>query len=192
MEQQQGDRLWGSPYVISPLLSAWKGRKMSGFFRRKMKATPCGQMRCFPYFSIAWTNISGKQTWFGKVTLLRILQSYILAKPVFIFLFHFLHLKQGEGIVPLSCCIKQMGLEVYGLVEEEAASCLLSVEDKGAFSLHGSFWKNPWILVLVRVGGERDFPGVDCILYTDKWSRELVILLWQYLGRRAIVDYLGR
>lgn len=32
-----------------------------------------------------------------------------------------------------------MGLEVYGLVEEEAASCLLSVEDKGAFSLHGSF-----------------------------------------------------
>lgn len=90
---------WGSPYVISFLLLAWKGREMSGFLKKKMKATPTWADGCFPCFFIPWTNISEKQAWFGKISWLRVLQSYMFAKSFFIFLFHFLHLKQGEGIV---------------------------------------------------------------------------------------------
>lgn len=84
-----------------------------------------------------------------------------------------------ELVLTFCCCIRQMGLELCGLIGWEVAFCLLSVGDKGAFSPHRSFWNSPSSLVLEKrvgeVGGEKRVSGAECIYYTY-W----VLILWAY------------
>lgn len=136
-------------------------------------------MGCFPYVSIPWTNISGKKKsmiWEGNLAKGLAELHFLLNHFSFSYFISCIS-KKGRELCSAFCYyIKHMGLEVCALIEREVASCLLSVGDKGAFSLCVSFWMNPWTLVFIRrvgvVGGEKHFSGVECILYTDQWSHE--------------------
>ena len=187
--------------MICPLSLGWKGGG-GFFFRGKWKQHLHGlKWVHFLYFSIPCTNLSENQTQFGKVTWLRSLQSYTSARLFFIFLLHFMHLKRGEGACAYffavvwangvgALWISRMGGGFLPSVSGRW-SCLLSsqvflkqsiklgIRKKSYWSgwREGSFWSMVHILRLLTL--------------TIDLMRLLVTLLWQYLGWRTTMDYLG-
>lgn len=116
---------------------------MTGFLKRKMKATPTW---ADGLFSICFHSMN-KYLWKKKKSMIwegnlakGLAELHFLLNHFSFSYFISCISKKGRELCSAFCYyIKHMGLEVCALIEREVASCLLSVGDKGAFSLCVSF-----------------------------------------------------